>query len=270
MAKARAGSRLDMGSVGGLLLAVGGILGGFWLENGRPHQMLGVSAALIVFGGCLGATLVANSPGLVRGAVARLRDVFREPSTDHAGTIEEIVGYATKARKNGLVALEAEAATIPDGFLRKALMLAVDGADLQELRSMMELEIDLAEQQMEREAGVYESAGGFAPTIGIIGAVLGLILVMEDIKDITRVGHGIAAAFVATIYGVGVANLLLLPAAHKIKLRAQAARERRELMLEGVTAIVEGMNPKLIRLKLEAFVAEQERDATPLSHRRAA
>ena len=103
------------------------------------------------------------------------------------------------------------------------------------------------------------SAGGFAPTIGIIGAVLGLILVMEDISDIAKVGHGIAAAFVATIYGVGVANLFLLPAAHKIKLRAEAVRERRELMLEGVTAIVEGMNPKLIRLKLEAFANSQQR-----------
>lgn len=259
MAKQDSGSRLDLGSVLGLLLAVAGILGGFWLENGRPHQMLGLSAALIVFGGCFGATLVANSPALVRGAAARLADVFSEPATDHARTIEDIAGYATKARKNGLVSLEKEAAAVPDPFLRKALMLAVDGADLQELRSMMELEIDLAEQQMEREARVFESAGGFAPTIGIIGAVLGLILVMEDISDIAKVGHGIAAAFVATIYGVGVANLFLLPAAHKIKLRAEAVRERRELMLEGVTAIVEGMNPKLIRLKLEAFANSQHR-----------
>jgi chemotaxis protein MotA len=259
MAKRRGGSRLDMGSVVGLLLAVVGIMGGFWLENGRPHQMLGLSAALIVFGGCFGATLVANSPGLVRGAAARLRDVFLETESNHAESIDEIVAYATKARKNGLVSLEKEAMAIPDSFLRKSLMLAIDGADLQELRSMMELEIDLAEQKMEREAGVYESAGGYAPTIGIVGAVLGLILVMEDITDINKVGHGIAAAFVATIYGVGVANLFLLPAAHKIKLRAQAARERRELVLEGVTAIVEGLNPKLIRLKLEAFVAEQER-----------
>lgn len=259
MARSRGRSRVDMGSLGGLLLAVGGIMGGFWLENGRPHQMIGVSAALIVFGGCLGATLVANSPSLVRAALGRLRDLFREPESGHADTIEDIVGYATKARKNGIVALEAEANSIEDPFLRKSLMLAVDGADLQELRSMMELEIDLAEQQIEREARVYESAGGYAPTIGIIGAVLGLILVMQDIKDINKVGHGIAAAFVATIYGVGIANLFLLPAASKIKLRGQGERERRELMLEGVTAIVEGMNPKLIRLKLEAFLAEQDR-----------
>jgi chemotaxis protein MotA len=261
MANARARSRMDMGSLGGLFLAIGGIMGGFWLENGRPHQMVGISAALIVFGGCFGATLVANSPTLVRAAVVRLRDIFMEPDSGHADTIEDIVSYATKARKNGIVALEAEASGIADGFLRKSLMLAVDGADLQELRSMMELEIDLAEQQMEREAKVYESAGGFAPTIGIVGAVLGLILVMEDITDINKVGHGIAAAFVATIYGVGIANLFLLPAANKIKLRAQSARERRELMLEGVTAIVEGMNPKLIRLKLEAFLAEHDRKA---------
>lgn len=261
MAKPRGGERLDLGSAAGLFLAAAGILGGFWLENGRPHQMVGISAALIVFGGTFGATMVANSPELLRGALARLRDVFFQPAAGHAATIESIVGYATLARKNGIVSLEAEASAIADPFLRKSLMLAVDGADLQELRTMMELEIDIAEQQTEREAKVYESAGGFAPTIGIIGAVLGLILVMEDIKDINKVGHGIAAAFVATIYGVGIANLFFLPAAHKIKIRAQRERERRELMLEGVTGIVEGMNPKLIRLKLEAFLDEQDRPA---------
>jgi chemotaxis protein MotA len=259
MGSPRARLRLDLGSVGGLLLAGLGIFGGFWLENGRPHQMIGISAALIVFGGCFGATMVANSPGLVRSALGRLREVFYEPESSHAETIELIVGYATMARKNGIVSLEAEASGIRDGFLRKSMLLAVDGADLQELRSMMDLEIDLAEQQMEREARVFESAGGYAPTIGIIGAVLGLILVMENMRDIEKVGHGIAAAFVATIYGVGVANIFLLPAAHKIKIRAQSERERRELMLEGVTAIVEGMNPKLIRLKLEAFLSEQDR-----------
>lgn len=247
------GRRLDFGSVAGLLVAIGGIMGGFLLEHGKPHQMLGTSAALIVFGGCLGATLVASPLHLVRQAFMRLRDVFFEPSGDHAELLDSLVRYSTKARKDGLVSLEQDAMRIEDPFLRKALTLAIDGADLQEIRSMMDLEIELAEQNSEKEARVFEVAGGYAPTIGIIGAVLGLIIVMGNIDDIKKVGEGIAAAFVATIYGVGSANIFFLPAANKLKLRARAERERRELILEGVISIVEGMNPKLIRIKLEAF-----------------
>jgi class 3 adenylate cyclase/biopolymer transport protein ExbB/TolQ len=157
------------------------------------------------------------------------------------------------ARKNGLVSLESEALEAKDPYLHKSLMLAVDGADLEELRAMMELESDVAESRADQEAKVFESAGGFAPTIGIIGAVLGLIIVMGQIDDMKKVGHGIAAAFVATIYGVGSANILFLPAAQKIKLRAARERERQEMILAGVSGIVEGLNPKLIRSKLEAY-----------------
>ena len=244
---------LDLASAAGLLLAAAGIIGGFYLEHGRPHQMMGASAAVIVFGGCLGATLIASPLPLVKRAIGRLADVFLETSSDYQQLINALVGYASQARKDGLVSLEADASRIDDPFFRKALMLAIDGADLQELRSMMELEIDVSEQNAEKEARVFEAAGGYAPTIGIIGAVLGLIIVMGNIEDIKKVGEGIAAAFIATIYGVGSANILFLPAANKIKLRARSERERRELILEGVTAIVEGMNPKLIRTKLEAF-----------------
>ena len=149
---------------------------------------------------------------------------------------------------------------IEDPFLRKSMLLAVDGMDLQEIRSIMGLATDAAEHRAEAEAKVFESAGGFAPTIGIIGAVLGLIIVMGDLKDMDKVGKGIAAAFVATIYGVGSANLLFLPAAHKIKARAAQQRLREELILEGVCGIVEGMNPKMIRAKLEAYVARTEKE----------
>jgi chemotaxis protein MotA len=166
---------------------------------------------------------------------------------------EEIIEYATKARKNGIVSLEQEAAEIEDPFLRKALNLAVDGADLQELRSMMELQIAVDEHRVEAEARVFESAGGYAPTIGIIGAVMGLIQVMKHLANIDEVGHGIAVAFVATVYGVGASNLFFLPVANKIKARAHEETERRELILEGVVGIVEGLNPKLIRSKLEIY-----------------
>ena len=184
--------------------------------------------------------------------------------------IDEIITYATKARKNGLVSLESEADSVQDPFLRKALNLAVDGADLQELRKMMELQIGVEEHHALAEAKVFESAGGYSPTIGIIGAVLGLIQVMKNLANIEEVGRGIAVAFVATVYGVALANIFLLPVANKIKARVQQESQRKELMLEGVAGIVEGLNPKLIRSKLEAYTSAQpppaakpEKAATP-------
>jgi chemotaxis protein MotA len=168
-------------------------------------------------------------------------------------TIEALIQCAGKARKNGIVSLEAEASGIIDPFLKKALGLAVDGTDLQEIRKMMEIDILLAEQSMEAEAKVWESAGGYAPTIGIIGAVMGLIQVMKHLEDIKEVGHGIAVAFVATVYGVGSSNILFLPMANKLRSRIRAASVLKEMTLEGVIGIVEGLNPTLIRLKLSSY-----------------
>jgi len=205
--------------------------------------------------------MVANPLHVIRGALRRLQDVLFETSSDTGEVIEQIVDYAVMARKNGLVSLESEAMAARDPYLRKSLLLAVDGADLEEIRSMMQLESDVGESRAEQEAKVFESAGGFAPTIGIIGAVLGLIIVMGQIDDMKKVGHGIAAAFVATIYGVGSANILFLPAAHKIKLLAALERERQEMILAGVSGIVEGLNPKLIRIKLEAFARTNSKPA---------
>lgn len=249
----KAGRKLDLGTLMGLLLAMGGILGGYLLEHGKPQGLIGESAAIIVLGGCLGATMVANPLQLVLRAFGRMRDLLLEAPDDKAELIDTLVGFSTRARKHGIVALEQEASELQDPFLRKSLMLVVDGMDLQEIRGAMELAMDVEEGRSEAEAKVYEAAGGFAPTIGIIGAVLGLIIVMGDLKDMEKVGAGIAAAFVATIYGVGTANILFLPAAHKIKLKAGLQRERQELILEGVCGIAEGMNPKMIRTKLEAY-----------------
>lgn len=243
----------DIASFAGLVVAIGGILLGQKLEGGGPEQILRGSAALIVLGGTLGAVLLGTPLATILAAAGRLKDVFFETRLDPVGATDEIIEYATKARKHGIVSLENEAAEIADPFLRKALTLAVDGTDLQEIRKMMELEIIVAEHHAEAQAKVYESAGGYSPTIGIIGAVIGLILVMGNLSDIEKVGEGIASAFVATIYGVGFANVLCLPAAAKIKARAHARTEINELILEGVVGIVEGLNPKLIRAKLEAY-----------------
>jgi chemotaxis protein MotA len=185
--------------------------------------------------------------------------VFFETASDTGETIDRLIRFATQSRKQGIVSLETEAAAIEDPFLRKALGLAVDGTDLQELRKMMEIDIALAEHNAESDAKVWDAAGGYAPTIGIIGAVMGLIQVMKHLEDIKEVGHGIAVAFVATVYGVTSANILFLPAAAKLRMRMNEATLRKDMILEGVIGIVEGLNPTLIRMKLDAY--DTQRDA---------
>jgi chemotaxis protein MotA len=249
--KARA--KLDFATIAGILIALAGIVGGLLIEGGKLRDIAQFTAALIVLGGTFGAVLVSTPMHVLAGACRQFKGVLMDTTVSNHGLLEELIGYATKARKQGLVSLEQLAMEIQDPFLAKALNLAVDGTDIQEIRKMLELEIDLREHHADAEAKVFENAGGYAPTIGIIGAVLGLIQVMKNLANIEEVGHGIAVAFVATIYGVGIANLILLPVATKIKARARMESHRRELILEGVCGIVEGLNPKLIRQKLEAF-----------------
>lgn len=258
-AKKKTSSRPDFASIGGIILAVGGILGGLILDGGKVQDVKQVTAAMIVFGGTIGAVLVTTPLAVVLGAVKKLGSIFMNNAPPVAQTIDSIIGYATQARKQGIVSLEQEAEKIADPFLRKALNLAVDGMELSQIRGIMDLEIELMEQRGEAEAKAFESAGGYSPTIGIIGAVLGLMQVMKNLANIDEVGRGIAAAFVATVYGVGAANLFFLPAAGKLKARLKDAVQLRELMLEGVLAIVEGLNPKLIRLKLDAYVVVPEK-----------
>jgi chemotaxis protein MotA len=251
---ARGGAlRPDYATILGLLIACGGILRGLYIEGGNWSDLRGASAALIVCCGTIGAVMVTTPMETLWRAAKRLKIVFLDRAESGDAVIDEIITFAAKARKHGIVALEQDAETIPDPFLKKALILAVDGTDLQELKKMMELEIFIEEQRGEAEARVFEAAGGYSPTIGIIGAVLGLIQVMKNIEDTKEVGAGIAVAFIATVYGVGLANLFFLPAANKIRSRIQRALQIRELMLEGVIGIVEGLNPKLIRCKLEAY-----------------
>jgi chemotaxis protein MotA len=258
--KKTGGSRIDLGSIGGLVIAIGGILGGLTLDGGKLNDIKQVTAALIVLGGTLGAVMLATPLSVLIGAFGKVGSIFMEKTQPVAGTIETIVGYATQARKEGIVSLEQEALKIADPFLKKALTLAVDGKELNEIRSIMELEIDLMERRGEAEAKVYEAAGGFAPTIGIIGAVLGLMQVLKSLANIDEVGKGIAGAFVATVYGVGIANIVFLPAAAKLRSRLRTEVQLRELMLEGVLAIVEGLNPKLIRTRLDAYLIQSPAD----------
>jgi chemotaxis protein MotA len=255
-ASKKSGGKPDFATIGGLVLAVGGIMGGLMLEGGKAKDVAQVTAAIIVLSGTIGAVMVTTPLRTLLGAVKKMGLVFFEQSHNPQAIVEEIIGYASKARKSGIVSLEHEANSIQDPFLRKALNLAVDGTDLQIIRQTMELEISMEEHHGEAEAKVFESAGGYAPTIGIIGAVLGLIQVMKNLSNIEEVGHGIAVAFVATVYGVGTANLFFLPAGNKLKARMQQAIQNKELMLEGVAGIVEGLNPKLIQCKLEAYLSQ--------------
>lgn len=250
--------KLDKATILGLLLAIGGISAGLLLEGGSLFEVLQPTAALIVLGGTIGATMVSQPFKDILGAGRQFVGIFKESESDIDETVELIVKLAYEARRSGIISLEKKLAEIPDRFMRKALMLAVDGTEPKDLREIMEMEISQYVARREAEARVFESAGGYSPTIGIIGAVLGLIQVMKHLDNIDEVGKGIAVAFVATIYGVGIANLVLLPASKKIIGRAQEAAMMRELMLEGVISLTEGLNPRLIRSKLEGYQDEKE------------
>jgi chemotaxis protein MotA len=247
---------MDIGTIIGLLVAAGAILLGLILEGGKIGQILQPTAALIVFGGTFGAIMVQFPVGVVLAAFRSLVTIFFVPKSDPRGIIQEIVTIAHKARREGIVSLDKDLDRIQNTFMRKALMLAVDGTEPGELRKMMELEMEKQGEHEENIPKVFESAGGFSPTIGIIGAILGLIQVMQHLDNIDEVGRGIAVAFVATVYGVGAANLVLLPAAGKLKIRIRDQQIIREMMLEGVVSILEGMNPRMIETKLVSFLAE--------------
>ena len=249
----RGGGAVDVATLIGLGVGLGAIVGGLVLEGGQIGDILQVTAAVIVLGGTCGAVMIATPPQVLMRALRRLVEVVRDGAPPLDGVLHQLLEYSKIARKNGLLALDDMTEQVEDPFLKKGLMLAVDGSDLQEIRDMLALEIEVEEARADAEAKVFEGAGGYAPTIGIIGAVLGLIQVMKNLANIDEVGHGIAVAFVATIYGVGAANLLFLPVAQKIKSRARADTQRRELIVEGIAGIVEGLNPKLLQAKLEVY-----------------
>ncbi len=252
---------MDKGTIGGLLLALAGIIGGLTLEGGNISQILQPTAAMIVLGGTLGAVLVSYPLSTVLASFKRLSAIFFERSRNLESVIEEIVGYAVKARKEGITSLDNVLPSIQDPFLKKSLMLAVDGTEPKELRKMMELEMDNQADHEEKFPQVFESAGGFSPTIGIIGAILGLIQVMQHLDNISEVGKGIAVAFVATVYGVGAANIFFLPSGGKLRIRIREEQTARAMILEGVIAIMEGLNPRMVETKLQGYLAEQEPSA---------
>jgi chemotaxis protein MotA len=247
---------MDIGTIVGLVIAAAAIVLGLLLEGGKVGQILQPTAALIVFGGTFGAILVQFPVQVVLAALRSIVSIFVVPKSDPRGVIQEIVTIAFKARREGIVSLDSELDKIENPFMKKALMLAVDGTEPEELRKMMELEMENQGENEDNIPKVFESAGGFSPTIGIIGAILGLIQVMQHLDNIDEVGKGIAVAFVATVYGVGAANLILLPASGKLRIRIREEQVIREMMLEGVISLLEGMNPRMIETKLNSYLAE--------------
>ncbi len=245
---------MDPGILIGVAVALGAVLVGNALEGGHMGSLVGGPAALIVLGGTIGAVIVQFPLKLCGQAVKAAKGLFKAPQHHPAKLVDEIVEFAQKARKDGVLGLEKVAGSASHPFLTKGLLMAVDGSDSNAIRNTLETVISQEEAHAENCAKVYEAAGGYCPTVGIIGAVLGLIHVMSNLADINAVGTGIAAAFVATIYGVAAANIVFLPLAGRIKMRHHEETQVMELMLTGVLAIQEGLNPKLVRERLSAYL----------------
>jgi chemotaxis protein MotA len=243
------------------MIAAIGVAVGLFLDGGKVTQILQPTAALIVFGGTFGAVMVQFPMRTLREAAGRLHRVFVEPERFSKAFVDEVMEYALKARRRGVLSLDSDLESIEDPFLRKCLTGAVDGLRSTELREMMEIDIAHEEEKNESVARIFEAAGGFAPTVGIIGAVLGLIQVMQRLDNISEVGRGIAVAFVATLYGVGSANLLFLPLAGKMRIRLHEQQATREIILEAALAICEGVSPSVLRQRLNTLIEDTPKPA---------
>ena len=245
---------MDVLSIIGIALCFMAIVGGNFLEGGEFSSLINVPAAVLVIGGTIGAGLLQMPLAGLRRAWEMLSWVFVPPSQQFANGVDRVVRWATTARREGLLGLEAIAEIEKDPFSRKGLQLLVDGNEPESIRNVMEAESGLREQRDVDAAKFYEAMGGYAPTIGIIGAVVGLIHVMGNLEDPARVGPGIAVAFVATIYGVGLANLFFLPIASKLRSCVREAAQYREMLIEGIIAIADGENPRAIELRLNGYL----------------
>ena len=245
---------MDILSIFGIALGLLAIIGGNLADGGSFSALVNMPAALIVIGGTLGAAALQTSGRNLRRSLDLLPWVFVPPVLKFDEGINKVVGWANTARREGLLGLELMSETEEDLFAQKGLQLLVDGSEPESIRSMMEVELIVKERRDMEAAKLYESMGGYAPTIGILGAVLGLIHVMGNLADPSELGRGIAVAFVATIYGVAIANLFLLPVAGKIRSAIREQSNYRELLIEGIIAIAEGENPRAIELKLTGFL----------------
>ncbi len=250
---------MDIATILGVVIAIGSILGGQALEGGHAGSIMQLTAFIIVIGGTIGACCVQNPLPVVIKAMGSLSLAIASPHHDVKGTIAQILDLANVSRKQGLLALESKIKDLHDPFFQKGVQLIVDGTDPKVVQEILEIEVEHHEEEGVIAAKVWEAAGGYAPTVGILGAVLGLIHVMENLADPSKLGGGIAVAFVATVYGVGAANLFFLPIANKIKLKLKEEAGMRTMMILGLVGLAQGENPRLLQEKLESYLPPNER-----------
>lgn len=250
---------MDLASLIGTLLGVGGVVGGQLLEGGQMHQIMQGTAGIIVMGGTLGAMFLSFPMSDIKRAFSMIPSIYTNVNIDPRDTIDEIIRIATIARKEGVLAVEGQRDTIVNPLFKKAIKYVIDGFEPNTVREIIDTEILLTFEEEEAAGKVFEGAGGYAPTIGIIGAVLGLIQVMSMLNDPSKIGEGIAVAFVATVYGVGLANLLFIPWGTKLKRKAAQRMLQKEVVKLGIVGIQEGLNPHFLQEKLEVFVEEKLR-----------
>lgn len=251
---------MSIETVIGLVLGLGAILASVVIEGGALIALVNVPGALIVFGGTIGASLVSFPlPQILALPQLILRTIISGKKENAEQLVAQLVGLADKARRQGLLSLEEEEQNVSDPFLKKGIMLVVDGVDPAEVRHILETEIHLMQERHAHGYGVLEAMGGFAPTMGVLGAVMGLINVLSHLEESSNLGEGIATAFVATMYGVGSANLMFLPWAGKLKAHSQHEVLLRRIMMEGILAIQAGDNPHIVRQKLEAYLSPKLR-----------
>lgn len=247
-------NRLDAGLLIGIAIAVSAVAAGIASTGVGLRYFMHPTGALIVVGGTVGVVLVTTPLPQLANSLRRVKDLLVNHRVEREKLVEEIIRCARIARRGGVLSLQPVEQHAADPFLRGALLLAMDVRSPDELRAALELEIRLRERQGEVDAKTLETAGGFAPTIGILGTVVGLIEVLKQFSNISAVGYGIGTAFVSTIYGLALANLLLLPMAHRIRARVAETFEVQELAMEGVLYLVDGLHPALMRLKLNSFL----------------
>ncbi|WP_412479170.1 flagellar motor protein [Azonexus sp. IMCC34839] len=245
---------MDKISLAGIVLGLIAVLGGQYLEGGHIGALVQPTALLIVLGGTLGAVLLQSPIHIFKRGLKMVKWVWIPPVIEQKRQIDQILSWSQLSRREGLLALENYLPGVKDEFVRKGLQLLVDGADPERIRELLEVDINTFEDEWRQSAKIWESAGGYSPTIGILGAVMGLIHVMENLSDPTKLGAGIAVAFVATIYGVGLANLVYLPIAGKLKYYIARMVATREMVIDGLVGIAVGDNPRIIEGRLRGYL----------------
>lgn len=250
---------MDILSILGIIVSVASIVGGQHLEGGHLSSILQGTAFLIVIGGTFGAVMLQFPLPVFLRAMTSAGMVFGNVNVDMKGIIAKIVELSNVSRKQGLLALEGQMKNLSDPLMAKGVQLVVDGTEPHKIKEILEVEVEVFEEEYGTISKVFEAFGGYAPCVGIIGAVLGLIHVMENLADPSALGGGIAVAFVATVYGVGAANLLFLPMGNKIKLKAKILIVAKMMVIEGLLSVAQGENPRMIEEKLSGFLPSSER-----------